>query len=119
MFPDEHSPWPPSRFSRDEARTSHCFQPGETTRRFMRPCDRFVTLAFVTFTAAALMGNRPARAAAVASDNACNTPYGGTNWSNGQNGGTGFGAWSLFDTGGGTFTFFTGSSGINGSCGEA
>jgi len=59
-------------------------------------------------------------AASVASDNACNSPYGGTNWSNGQNGGTGFGAWSLFQSGSGTSSFFTASSsGINASCGEA
>jgi endoglucanase len=86
----------------------------------MRPCDRFVTLAFVAFTAAALMGNRSVKAAVTASDNACNSPYGGTNWSNGQNGGTGFGAWSLFNSDGGTFSFFaSSSSGINGTCGDA
>src|SRR5882724_9118001 len=96
----------------------------------MRPYDRFVTFAFVTFTATALMGNRPAKAAAIASDNACNSPYGGTNWSNGQNGGTGFGAWSLFQTNNGTWSFLTSTAsnngngcssggGINGACGKS
>jgi len=70
------------------------------------------------------------RAAAVASDNACNSPYSGANWSTGQNGGTGFGAWSLFQTGSGTSSFFMASAvdngggcssggGIDGSCGES
>jgi endoglucanase len=97
----------------------------------MRPRDRFVTLALVTFTAASLTANRPVEAASTASDNACNSPYNGTSWSNGQNGGTGFGAWSLFQTTGtGTSSFFTASAsdngngcasggGINGACGES
>ncbi len=96
----------------------------------MRQWDRFVTLAFVTFAAAVLTGNQPVGAASVASDNACNSPYNGTSWSNGQNGGAGFGAWSLFQTGGGTSSFFTASAsdngsgcssggGINGSCGKS
>ena len=55
---------------------------------------------------AILMQVRVVEAAAPASDNTCNSPYGGTNWSNGQNGGTGFGAWSLFQTGGETSSFF-------------
>src|SRR6266850_6365478 len=96
----------------------------------MRPYDRFVTLAVVSFTATVLMGNRPAKAAAIASDNACNSPYNGTSWSNGQNGGTGFGAWSLFQTGGGDSSFFADTAanngfncasggGINGACGKS
>src|SRR5216684_2783821 len=96
----------------------------------MRLLDRFVTLALAIFTAAALMTNRPAGAAAVASDNVCNSPYGGTNWNNGQNGGTGFGAWSLFQTGGGAWSFLTSTAsnngngcssggGINGACGKS
>jgi glucosylceramidase len=96
----------------------------------MRARNRFVVLTLLTFTAATSIRNRPAQAAAVASDNACNAPYNGTNWSNGQNGGTGFGAWSLFQSGIGTSSFFTASAsdnggncssggGINGSCGES
>jgi hypothetical protein len=103
---------------------------GETDGRNMRPCERFSTLVCVTFSAAVLLGNRPAWAAAVASDNACNSPYNGTSWSNGQNGGAGFGAWSLFQTGSGTSSFFAASAsdtgnncsssgGINGSCGKS
>jgi aryl-phospho-beta-D-glucosidase BglC (GH1 family) len=76
------------------------------------------------------MGNRPVKAAANASDNTCNSPYNGTNWSNGQNGGSGFGAWSLFKSGNGTSSFFAASAsdngngcssggGINGSCGDS
>jgi len=87
-----------------------------------------VTLAVVSFTIAALMASRPAAAASIASDNTCNSPYNGTNWTTGQNGGTGFGTWSLFPTGGGTSSFFTASAsdngggcssggGINGGCG--
>jgi aryl-phospho-beta-D-glucosidase BglC (GH1 family) len=82
----------------------------------MRPHDRFVTLTLVAFTAASLIASRPAQAASTASDNACNSPYNGTTWSNGQNGGTGFGTWSLFQSGGGTSSFFTSSSGINNNC---
>ena len=85
----------------------------------MRFYDRFVNLGLVMFTAACLFVNLPSRAASTASDNVCNSPYSGTTWSNGQNGGTGFGAWSLFQSGNGTSTFFTASSSINGSCGEA
>jgi aryl-phospho-beta-D-glucosidase BglC (GH1 family) len=96
----------------------------------MKPRDRFVTVAFITFTATVFMAIRPAGAASNASDNACNSPYNGTSWSTGQNGGTGFGAWSLFQTGSGTSSFFAASAtdtggdcsssgGINGSCGES
>jgi len=51
------------------------------------------TLAVVTFTAATFDGKptRPRRLSA--SDNACNSPR---VWSNNQEHGTGFGAWSLF-----------------------
>src|SRR5579863_9969147 len=98
--------------------------------RHIRARNRFVVLALLTFTAATFIGNRPTHAAAVASDNACNAPYNGTNWSNGQNGGTGFGTWSLFQSGIGTSSFFTASAsdnggncssggGINGTCGES
>ena len=98
--------------------------------RHMRLHNCFPTIAFAAVATVALMGNRPSRAAAVAGDNACNSPYGGTNWSSGQNGGTGFGAWSLFQSGNGTSSFFTASAsdngnncssggGINGSCGES
>ena len=73
---------------------------------------------------------RTAHAAAMASDNVCNSPYNGTSWSTGQNGGTGFGAWLLFQTGGGTVSFLADSaadnggncssgSGINASCGKS
>ncbi|MGD0058154.1 MAG: cellulase family glycosylhydrolase [Verrucomicrobiia bacterium] len=96
----------------------------------MKPRDRFVTVAFAMFAATALIAVRPAKAASTASDNACNSPYSGTSWSTGQNGGTGFGPWSLFQTGSGTSSFFaasaadTGNScsssgGINASCGES
>ena len=54
----------------------------------MKPRDRFVTVAFVMFAATALIAIRPAKAASTASDNACNSPYKGTSWSPGQNGGT-------------------------------
>ena len=95
----------------------------------MKPDNRFVSLALVTFAAAILMAAQPAGAASNASDNACNSPYNGMSWSNGQNGGTGFGPWSLFQTTGtGTTSFFTASAsdngngcasggGINGTCG--
>jgi endoglucanase len=88
----------------------------------MRIYKRLLALVVLTPITAILMQGRTVNAASNASDNACNSPYGGTNWSNGQNGGTGFGAWSLFrsGSGNGTFSFFTSSSGgINGSCGAA
>src|SRR5579871_1872718 len=68
--------------------------------------------------------------AAVASDNACNAPYSGTNWSNGQNGGTGFGPWIFQGGSTGVTSFFTytasdngnncsSGAGIDGSCGAS
>ena len=55
-----------------------------------------------------------ARAAAPASDQASNSPYEpGNTWTDGQNGGTGFAAWSL--TNGTNSGFFMGSSAQNGN----
>jgi len=96
----------------------------------VRTFERFQTLLVVAFASAALMSDRAAHAAAIASDNACNSPYNGGSWTSGQNGGSGFGPWSLFQTGSGTTTFSAGSSAntgggcsssgsINGSCGKA
>src|SRR5579859_5760815 len=85
--------------------------------RHMQPRNRLVALALVTLVAA-LMVTRPAQAALNASDNACNSPYNGTSWTTGQNGGSGFGAWSLFRTGGGgggTFSFLAASASDNGN----
>jgi aryl-phospho-beta-D-glucosidase BglC (GH1 family) len=90
------------------------------------------SLPVVAMAVAALwmMPSAPVRAATGAADNVCNSPYNGTNWSTGQNGGSGFGAWSLFQTGAGTVSFFAASASsngygcssggaINGSCGKS
>jgi hypothetical protein len=64
------------------------------------------------FVAAASIG----QAANTGFDNASNSPYEpGNTWTNGQNGGTGFGAWSLTATSGdgGQNGFFMGSSSAN------
>ncbi|HTS17673.1 MAG TPA: cellulase family glycosylhydrolase [Verrucomicrobiae bacterium] len=87
-------------------------------------------LSFVALVSGILAFVRPANGASSASDNACNSPYNGSSWSSGQNGGTGFGAWSLFQSGGGTASFSTDSASdngyncssggaINGSCGKS
>ena len=55
-----------------------------------------------------------ADAAAPASDKASNSPYEpGNTWADGQNGGTGFGAWAL--TSGTNSGFFMGTSSSNGA----
>src|ERR1700733_6474049 len=99
MFPDEHSVWLPSRLSHGEIVAAIASGREKWVGPRVRVHNRIIAVTFVASTALALMVTRPAGAAATASDNACNSPYSGTNWSNGQNGGTGFGAWSLFQSG--------------------
>ncbi len=69
-------------------------------------------LALSALAAVAIAGiGQTTRAALVASDNAGNSTYSSV-WSNGSNGGTGFGAWSLTTTGS-SAGFFIGSSTVN------
>jgi len=111
------------------AETAIPFSTGYLDGRRTKVCKRFPIVAMMV---AALLGvpAETAHATAAAGDNVCNSPYNGAAWVTGQNGGNGFGPWSLFQTGGGTVSFFADSAsdngyncssggGINSSCGKS
>ncbi len=68
-----------------------------------------IAIGCLALTLAFLVASAPqARAAAAASDNACNAAYSSGTWAAGDNGGSGFNAWTQTTTGGAGF--YTGNS---------